>query len=328
MNGPRTLFYCQSNQAIKTLIRIYKADDADLNKYDLQFKHEHSKDFFFNDGLLMPPVPVPINIHPNNAQIFFIHFLLLRGRYITKIDVLHHSSPCEMLQSAQLISRRTDDHSPQNYSTNLLQLYIKEERVFLPNSMCKTDMYIPLVEKLFDDIIIRNEYSANEHPHTLAGLQSSLTHEFNEFWKDNTRKQLQSIYKDVQNMQGIPPREEVERVTHYNHCDWNSILIIAQYDQQSDESYQEQVFAINVFKSTINKYNNSPSFDATSMTHTKGVFIHGGPCTGKTYVSKLAVLYAICNGMKIISTSILGIRASDLGGTHLHSLFLLDTTET
>jgi hypothetical protein len=132
MSGPRTLFYCQSNQAIKTLIHIYKADDADLNEDDLQFKHEHSKDFFFDDGLLMPPVPVPINIHPKNAQIFFIQFLLLHGRYITEIDVLHHSSPREMLQSAQLIGRSTDDHSLQNYSTNLLHLYIKEELVFLP----------------------------------------------------------------------------------------------------------------------------------------------------------------------------------------------------
>jgi hypothetical protein len=59
MNGSRTLFYCQSNQAIKTLICIYKADDADLNKDDLQFKHEYSKDFFYDDGLSMSPVPVP-----------------------------------------------------------------------------------------------------------------------------------------------------------------------------------------------------------------------------------------------------------------------------
>ncbi len=139
--GPH--FYCQSNQAIKTFICINKADDEDLNEDDLQFKHEYSKDFFYDDGLSMPPVPVPINIHPKNAQIFFIHFLLLHGKYITKIDVLHHSSPREMLQSAQLVGRSTDDDSLYNYSTNLLHLYIKEELIFLPNSMCKTDMFIP-----------------------------------------------------------------------------------------------------------------------------------------------------------------------------------------
>ncbi len=84
-------------------------------------------------------------------------------------------------------------------------------------------MFIPLVQKLLDDIIIRNEFSANEHHHMLAGLQSSLTHEFNKFWKDNMCKQLQSIYKDVQNIQGIPPGEEVERVTHFSHCNWDPV---------------------------------------------------------------------------------------------------------
>jgi hypothetical protein len=181
MNGSRTLFYCQSNQAIKTLICIYKADDADLNKDDLQFKHEYSKIFFYDDGLSMCPVPVPINIHPKNAQIFFIHFLLLHGNDITEIDVLHHSSARKMLQIARLIGRSTDDESLYNYSTNLLLMYIKEEFIFLPNSMGKTDMFIPLVQKLLDDIIMRNEFSANKHPHMLAGLQSSLMHKYNEF---------------------------------------------------------------------------------------------------------------------------------------------------
>jgi hypothetical protein len=60
--------------------------------------------------MMVCPVPVPINIHPKNAQIFFIHFLLLHGKYIPEIDVLHHSSPF-MLQSAQLIGRSTDDES-------------------------------------------------------------------------------------------------------------------------------------------------------------------------------------------------------------------------
>jgi hypothetical protein len=46
MSGSRTLFYRQLNLAIKTLIRIYKADDEDLSEDDLQFKLKYSKDFF------------------------------------------------------------------------------------------------------------------------------------------------------------------------------------------------------------------------------------------------------------------------------------------
>ena len=321
LNCSRTQFYVCSNQAIKDLIRIYKAADSDLNEVDLEFKQEYSNDFFYDDGLSMCPVPVPINIHPKNAQHFFIHILLTHGRYITEPDALHHSSPRDMLENAQLIGRERDEESLYMYSTNLFRLYIEKELIFLPNSMRKTDMFIPLVQRLFDDIIMRNEFSATEHPHTMTGLQSSLTDKFNEFWRDNTRKQLQSIYKDCQNIRGIPLRGEVESVTRFSHFDWDPVESIVQNDGQSIESYQEQVFALRVFKSTIDKYINPPIIDSTSLTHTKGVIIHGGPGTGKTHVSKLAVLYALCKGLKIISTSILGARASDLGGTHLHSLF-------
>ncbi len=105
------------------------------------------------------------------------------------------------------------------YSTNLFRLYIEKELIFLPNSMQKTDMFIPLVQRLFDDIIMRNKFYATKHPHIMTGLQSSLTDKFNEFWRDNMRKQLQSIYKDCHNIRGIPLRGEVESVTHFSHCD-------------------------------------------------------------------------------------------------------------
>jgi hypothetical protein len=108
---------------------------------------------------------------------------------------------------------------------------------------------------------------------------------------------------------------------HFSHCDWDPVESIVQNDGQSIESYQEQDFALRVFKSTIDKYINPPIVDSTSYSHTKGVIINRGPGTGKTHVSKLSVLYALCIELKIISTSILGARTSHLGGTHLHSLF-------
>ncbi len=116
------------------------------------------------------------------------YFLLTHGKYITKLDVLHHSSPREMLESAQLIGREIDDKSLYVYSSNLLH----------PSSMHRTDTYIPLVQRLFDDVIIQNEFSATKYPYTMAGLQSSLTDKFNEFWRDNMHEQLQSMYKDFQ----------------------------------------------------------------------------------------------------------------------------------
>ena len=81
-----------------------------------------------------------------------------------------------------------------------------------------------------------NEFFATEHPQTMTGLQSSLSDKFNEFWRDSTRKQLQSIYKDCQNIHGIPLRGEVESVTRFSHCDWDPVESIFQNDGQSIES--------------------------------------------------------------------------------------------
>jgi hypothetical protein len=142
--------------------------------------------FFYNDGLLMCPVPFPIYVHPKSAHMFFIHILLTHGNYITELNVVHHSSPHEMLQSAQLIGKETDNQSLDVYLSNLLCLYVLNELQYLPKSMRRTDTYIPLVQCLFDDVIIRNKFSATEHPYMMAGLQTSLTNTFNEFWSDNT----------------------------------------------------------------------------------------------------------------------------------------------
>ena len=146
MNGSRSQFYRQSNQAVKYIIRIFKSHRSDLDGDDLLFKDEYSNDFFYDDGLLLCPIPVPINVHPKNAQVFFIHFLLTHGKYITELDVLHHSSPRDMLKSAQLIGRRSDEESLKQYSTDLVQLYILNELTFLANSMRKTDIFITLVQ--------------------------------------------------------------------------------------------------------------------------------------------------------------------------------------
>ncbi len=129
-------------------------------------------------------------------------------------------------------------------------------------------MLIPLVQCLFDDNIISNEFATTEYPHTMTGLQSSITNKFYQFWKDNMCKQFQSIYKDYQNIQGIPPRLEVENITRYNHCNWDPVDTLFWYNGQSPDSFQEQIFAISVLRSTIDKYINP------SMTHSKVVVIN------------------------------------------------------
>ena len=59
---------------------------------------------------------------PQECTALFIHILLTRGRYITEPDALHHSSPRDILESAQLIGKERDEESVFMYSTNLFRL--------------------------------------------------------------------------------------------------------------------------------------------------------------------------------------------------------------
>jgi hypothetical protein len=154
-------------------------DHADLDNANQQYKLEYMDQFFYDDGMSMCPVPISINVHPKFTHMFFIHILLTHGNFITELDVLQHSFPREMLQSAQLIGKESDDQSLDVYLSNLLRLYILNELQYLPNSMHRMDTYIPLLQHLFDDVITQNKFSATEHPYTMAGLQTSLTNTFN-----------------------------------------------------------------------------------------------------------------------------------------------------
>ncbi len=59
-------------------------------------------------------------------------------------------------------------------------------------------------------------------------------------------------------MEGIPVREQVENVTRSGIINWDPTNI-PQYAEQSDESFEEQVFALKVLVSTIDKYLDSTS---------------------------------------------------------------------
>ena len=61
------------------------------------------------------------------------------------------------------------------------------------------------------------------------------------------------------------------------------------------------------------------------MTCAKNVVAHGAPGTGKSFIGQFIVLYALSQGLNIISTALMGVRANTIGGIHLHKIFFLPT---
>ena len=59
------------------------------------------------------------------------------------------------------------------------------------------------------------------------------------------------------------------------------------------------------------------------LMYTKNVITHGAPGSGKSHVAQVSVLYVISQGLRTISTCLMGTRANTIGGIHLNKLILL-----
>ena len=57
----------------------------------------------------------------------------------------------------------------------------------------------------------------------------------------------------------------------------------------------------------------------------KRCFSTGNPGTGKTFISGLAMSFAVCNGAVVFLTSLPSRRADQLYGQHIHKLFKIST---
>ena len=67
--------------------------------------------------------------------------------------------------------------------------------------------------------------------------------------------------------------------------------------------------------------------EAVWLGQTKGVFAHGSPGSGKSFVLEAQELYAMTQGLRVMSTSLMAVRSNALGGYHIHKLFTLEVNK-
>ncbi len=79
----------------------------------------------------------------------------------------------------------------------------------------------------------------------------------------------------------------------------------AQFEGQSDQSYMVQKFAVKIGICSIDKY--LQQLGPGAATQTKNVLIHGVPGSSKSHVAQYLNLYAISQGFRLVSTSIMGV---------------------
>lgn len=303
---------------------INDANPADDYSVDSMWVENHSDKFFYEDELDLLPVPVVSQSSPENAQRFLTHIILSLGEYETEMNALTHPTFRDSLRSVGLIGDSVDEHSLRVYARKLTCRYIEEQLVYYPNSLTKAEKFICLAKQVFDDAIVHNALSMSElSPYTMTGIRIAASEKNIRYWQEMKASQLQSVYNTLQYTEGVPSKDAVVEATRLSPLQWDPTQTLLQFENQSQESFEEQGVAIDFVVGQINKYR---SFDGNaSRVYTMNAVVHGAPGTGKSFVGQLSVLYAVSQGLNIISSALMGVRANAIGGTHIHKLFPFPT---
>ena len=311
------------NETILEIISRAMQDDSSLSPDELRRKRDICDTFIVDDKGALPPIPVVSQITPSNQQQFIIHILLTLGRYDTEKDVLLKPTMRECFREARLIGPNDDEDSLRRDVGEILYRYITEQLVFSPYPLSKAEYYIMIGNQVFLDAILGNGISMTEMPPvTLVGILENHDDDTSQLWKQIKENQLDCILHQV-NIDGAPSKEDLMNCNRYDPIRWSPLDVFQRSPQQSEASFNEQRFAIDVAMEQMNIY-----LDQDTNLQSRSVIIHGAPGAGKSFISFVISMFGISQGLNIQPTALAGVRAAAIGGTHWHNLFCVDPNKS
>ena len=82
-----------------------------------------------------------------------------------------------------------------------------------------------MTDRLFFDIILCNEFSANEIPFTVTDMLNEAQEDQIKIWKEIKESQLISIYKFIGSIPHILSQDDVKDVAHTQSHVWGPTLL-------------------------------------------------------------------------------------------------------
>ncbi len=277
--------------------------------------------FVSDDGGRMLPIPVFSRASPNRSTAFLLHIMLVLGEYETELDFKCGTSMKGGLAKVKLLPAdySNDRVSLEEYSNSILRRVILEILPVQPVSMNKLEEFIIKTKQLLDSVLQDDSIPMTDLPPCiLTELLNDKSEEMQQVWTDCTKRQVDSMLKKFPVVEGVTPsREELCAMTKSKAKPWDIVGTLRQDPLQSDESFREQKLALSYGVNAVDSY--CQQFSKT--TYTRGIINNGAPGAGKTFVLQAQGLYGLSRGLRVMSTSLMAVRANALGGYHLHRLF-------
>lgn len=275
--------------------------------------------FVYDDGKRETPTVVFNRVNPQQNMRFVYHVLLQLGKYDTELDFKHCSTLREIFFNADLFPEGSnlDNFDPDLVIPYIVSLVIKHVLPPQPVGLYSIDGHIPDIDTLFESVLVKNSIPVTELPACLSNkLVEATEDEIIAAWNDFRSSQLKSMLTQLTDVEGLPSFNEFLQGSLSKGVRWMPTNI-PKKKHQSDKSYEEQQFACKLGVGVVNDYICSLG----RKTAAKGMLINGTPGAGKTFVLQSIGLYAIGQGLNVMSTSFMAVRAVEVGGLNLHQLF-------
>eukprot|EP00957_Ditylum_brightwellii_P210896 15365531-Ditylum_brightwellii.AAC.1 len=120
------------------------------------------------------------------------------GHFSTKIDLTMHNNLTKSLRYARLIGPSDDTEDLKTYSGILLQRWIKEQLVHVPNTKRVIDSWIIVAAELFDNVIVYNIIPINDIlPVQLTAIYTEIEQKTLQFVSSTKKKILDAAILEL-----------------------------------------------------------------------------------------------------------------------------------
>jgi hypothetical protein len=212
--------------------------------------------FTFDDGLEFSPVVVFSRITPDQLTKFALHLLLVLGEYDTELDFKKSGSFKDCFVKAGLfedtIPVDSIDDGANLAVDRLMKRIVLEVVPVQPVSTKKLDTYIVRSDRVLRSMLLDDCVPLMNLPPCLqTQLYADKHTDMMKCWDKHRRLQLNSMFEPLSGLGDIPSLDDVFHATKENPVNWNPLEAIPKPAVQSDDSYEEQQFALGIGKRAI-----------------------------------------------------------------------------
>jgi predicted GIY-YIG superfamily endonuclease len=249
-----------------------------------------------------------------------LHVALSMGEFCNELELFGESTNYRDIFA---VAGLYDPVRPEASTLRTIKRYVTEQLLYVPGGTKMFDRLLVGAYTVIWESLMEDRTPLFELPSVLyTSLRQHTTEKVKRTIQDE-RVRLASV--TVADLRRDSAHSNIPPAASIASCSKEAVLHpplrFSRASVQSQESYEEQQRGYEIATNKLFRYANA------SPTLVKSLCIVGGPGAGKTALMKMVLLKSMSLGLTTTLTTIMSERALQLGGVHLHKLFMLPVRE-